>query len=252
MNLLKTTFLLLAFLFLHHATAQIVNIEDKRAEFGDSVAWHETAFAGIRWTKNNNTVFSVNGGMQLEFRYKERSFLSISKVSYIKAGGKNYVNDGFQHLRYNKRVKPWLTYEAFAQIQYNEKLLLRLRALAGTGYRFRLFEKGKKRIHFGTAYMFEYDEESVNDITRKDHRWSNYLSIRLPIEGGAKFVSTTYYQPLFNNFGDFRLSSQSTVIFTLLKNLKFNATFSIIYDSKVPEGAPKMLQNLVSGVRYNF
>ncbi len=234
------------------ACAQIVNIEDRRTNFSDSISWHETANLAFNWDKNESFVFNASGGFQLEFQYKKRILLSITHADFIRAGGKSFVNQGFQHLRYTYLLNPIYSVEAFGQIQYNEQLLLKLRALAGSGIRIRVFKKGNNGAHLGVMYMYEHDEESNNDIIHRDHRMSNYLTLGFQLNKHTKISSTTYYQPLFNNFSDFRLSTNSNLIFTLFKKFDFNINFSLIYDSRAPENAPELTHKFNSGFKYTF
>ena len=137
--------------------AQIVNIEDRRANFTDSVGMYERLDLGTYFVKNDKEIFSANAAFQIEFLQHKRLFISITKIDFLKADEQNFVNSGLQHLRYNYKWKDWLTWEAFGQLQYNEQLRIRLRGLAGTGPRFSFKVLKKGRINLGTSYMWEYD-----------------------------------------------------------------------------------------------
>ena len=233
-----------------HAKSQIVNIEQKRFAFSEEIDWYESANLGLNLVQNKKQILSINGGLHLEFNYKGRRFLSLSKFSFIRADGEDFDNNGFQHLRYNVSVKPWLTYELFGQVQYNEAVFLKLRALAGTGFRFTLFERDAKGIYFGTLYMYEYDEESVSDKIHRDHRSSSYLSINTNVGKNAKLLSTTYYQPLFNDFTDYRLSSETSFNIKLFKQLTYKISYTFGFDSRAPEGAPQLVYTLSNGLQW--
>jgi len=240
-----------ALVFPNSLHSQIVNIEDKRSTFTDSIGWYETGDLSGQWKKNKNEIFNANAGFQIEFQYKKRILLSISKINFAKVDKKNYINEGFQHLRYTRLINKILGYEAFGQAQYNEQLSLKLRILFGTGMRFRICQ-GKSKCNFGLSLMYEYDEESTEDITHKDFRLSSYFSAAIPITEKVKFFSTSYYQPLVNNFNDFRLSSQSKLVMAITKKISATITFSILYDSRAPEDSPELSEDLYGGIRYKF
>ncbi len=247
----KILFLLL-WLSSQQAVAQIVNVEDKRSQFTDSIQWVEQIELGANLTKNKQEVFSLNGKAQIEFVYYDKTLLSLTNFNFVKAGDQNFVNEGFQHLRYNSKIKDWLTFELFGQVQYNERANIAIRALAGTGFRYRIFQKEKDKAYLGTSYMYEFEEESEADIKHNNHRLSTYFALSWQPQSNIKIASTSYYQPLFTNPKDYRLSSQTAVIFSFSKRLDFKTTFSIIYDSRAAVGAPKTIYRFLNSLRYRF
>jgi len=235
------------------AIAQIVNVEDKRSSFTDSIQWVEQLEIGLNLTHNKKDVLTLHGKAQIEFTYYDKLLISITNFNFVKAGDQNFVNEGFQHLRYNSRMKKaWLTYELFGQVQYNERANIAIRALGGTGFRVRLFEKAKDRAYLGTAYMYEFEEESLENLKHNNHRLSTYFSLSWHPQSNIQIASTSYYQPLFTNVKDYRLSSQTAMIFSFSKRLDFKTTFAIIYDSRAAVGAPKTIYRFLNSLRYRF
>ena len=235
-----------------NSDAQIINVEDKRSVFGDTIGLFETLELNANLVKNEEELFSLIGAAQLEFAFKNKLLLSLTKAAFIEAGDENFVNQGFQHLRYNVAWSNWLTYELFGQIQYNELAKIKLRGLAGTGLRFRIMEKDHRRIHYGVSYMYEYDEEAESNIISQDSRMNNYLSFYFEIGEVVAISSTTYFQPLFDEFEDFRIASESEGQFNITKNLKFTTTFTYSFDAKPPLGAPDVLYSWLNGLEYHF
>ena len=236
-------------LFYSNGIAQIVNIEDRRSDFKDSIGWHEQLDLGFSWIENDKSIIQFDGGAQLEFLFDDRRLLSISKLRFVKAGKDNFVNEGFEHLRYNVKWTPWLIYETFGQIQYNEKLLLKLRGLLGTGMRLVVYQKQKQNLFVGLSYMFEYDEEAKNNIIHQDHRMSSYFSASININERVNINSTTYYQPLWTKLNDYRISSETKLAVDLAKHIKLVSGFSLNYDSRAPESAPDLVYALSTGIR---
>lgn len=232
--------------------AQIVNIEDRRTAFTDSIGWYEDLSLGFNIVKNTSKIFSVNGSFQLEVLQKNRMLLSITKFNFLDAGETSFINDGFQHIRYNQIIEPWFTYELFGQLQFNEKLAIKIRGLAGTGFRFRFFNRPKRKMYLGITYMYEYDEESQNEITHRHHRMSSYLSFSIKVGDRARIASTSYFQPLWSNFNDYRFSSQNSFVVEIFKNLSFGSTFNFSHDSRASEGAPTDTYSLSNFLRYKL
>ncbi|HHH52836.1 MAG TPA: DUF481 domain-containing protein [Bacteroidetes bacterium] len=241
----------LVFLVSKNTFSQIVNIEDKRSTFTDSVGWFETGSLSGQWKKNKTEIFNVRAGFQVEFQYKKRILLSISNINFARADNKNFINEGFQHLRYTRLINKRWGFEAFGQAQYNEQLSLRLRILFGTGARLNICQKNSK-CNLGLSAMYEYDEESKGEIIQKDFRLNSYFSASIPIAENINLYSTTYYQPLVTDFNDFRLSSQSKMVLGITKKLSATITFSILYDSRAPIDSPELSEDLYGGLKYKF
>ncbi len=251
-SLLKIVLLCILFFSPHLLTAQIVNIEDKRVERRDTAGWFGHVDLGFNLVNNGSEVITLNGGLRIEWLKNRHSFLSLSKYNLVKAEGTEFINDGFQHLRYNYAVKRWLTWEAFLQAQYNEKLNLRFRGLIGTGPRFQMVREKKLKAYLGLLYMFEHNEETKPDTTLEDHRLSAYLSFRFQPLPSISIASITYYQPVIDDVKDLRLSSETSLTVFLTQRLRFRTAFSITYDSRVPPEVANTIYRLVNGLRWEF
>lgn len=231
---------------------QIVNIENKRVEHKDSLAWYGQLNLGLNLVENGSSILSFNGGANIEHINRRHWFLMLTSFNFVQVEQQDFVNDGFLHFRYNYKLNKRLAYEVFTQAQYNEQLKLRLRWLLGTGIRVQVLKKEKNSVYLGLSYMYEYNEETNPDLEFRDNRLSSYLSFLLQPFENAKVSNTTYYQPILNDFSDLRLSSQTQLGINLTKKLIFTTTFNITYDSRVPEGVANTIYSLRNGIRWNF
>lgn len=230
---------------------QIVNIEDRRTNFEDTAGLYERLDLGFNFIKNDEEVISVNGDFQIEFLQDKRLFMSLTQLSFLKAGDESFVNSGLQHLRYTYHWSDYFEWEAFGQLQYNEQLSIRLRGLAGSGPRFSLDFKKKASINLGLMYMWEYDEIANSNEVHHDSRFSSYLSLHY-ILGVLQFASTTYFQPLFNDLQDYRVSNQSSIIIKFHEKWSLNIGFNLNYDSRLPGNVPDLVYSFSNGLRYRF
>ena len=234
------------------ASAQIVNIEDKRVDRTDTIGLFGFADVSTNLVSNGSKIFAVKGNARIDFVYRKHIYISITNYSLVRVDQQGFIDNGFQHLRYNYRFHSRMTYEAFAQAQYNEKTNLLFRGLLGTGMRFKLFKKEKQRIFFGILYMYEYDEQTDPELFLREHRLSNYLSFRVRLFPNNTLAATTYFQPKIDDFSDYRISSDASLIIGMGKHLQFRAGFGIVHDTAPPLGTPKTLYELENGLRWNF
>ena len=227
---------------------QIVNIESLRKTEVDTIPLHYRIEASTALSKNTRSIFWINLGSDIQFHRGQHTWLSVTDLNFNRSGGETLLNEGFQHLRYNRDLSEAVGLEAFVQGQYNEAIKLRMRGLLGMGIRIDLVEDEKLQIKYGISYMYEYDEESEAGFIHRDHRMNNYLSMGLNLSNQATLSSTTYFQPVAFRFNDFRLSSQTALTLKISDRLRFQAAFALQYDSRNPSGVPPSIYRLTSGL----
>ena len=174
----------------------------------------------------------------------------------IRANKESFIDNGFQHFRFNYQLNKRVDYEIFTQAQFNKQIRITFRGLLGTGLRYQFLESEKGKAFFGMAYMYEYNEiKIVADTISKfnDHRMSAYLSLSAqPFSKNFSISNTTYFQPVLTNFSELRLSSQTSLKFVISKKLTFTSIFSITNDTRVPENVPATYYSLRNGIRWKF
>ena len=97
-----------------------------------------------------------------------------------------------------------------------------------------------------------YEHEKVADgitPTQKNFRGSSYLSFSLYPTDNITIVSTTYYQPNFEVFSDYRISTQNSLVVQLVSNLGLNISWNFIYDTVPAVGIPKSQYDFSTGTR---
>jgi len=236
------------------ASGQIVNIEDKRKAL-DSLGWFGQLDLNGSLAENNNTVLTAGGGLRLDRLGQRGNVLFLADYRLVQVSGANATNAGFGHLRYGWEPKDKWRWEGFTQLQYNEQLRLKLRFLAGAGVRRRLLKSDKSRAYLGVLYMYEYDEMTDSEIVYRDHRLSNYLTIRAQLSPAISLASTTYYQPRLPDFNVPRISSVANVELSLTSALRFTTNFSLTHDRRVNRDFPEVpatVFNWVNGLRLVF
>jgi len=236
------------------AGAQVVNIEKQRIAT-DTTGWFGSANMSFAGSKTIRSIVSLFAGGLIEYKPKSNKdlWLFISEFSLITGDNEKFSNTGFGHLRYNRKLSETIRWEFFTQVQYNGLTLIDTRALAGTGLRFKLTPYEQAKFYFGIAYMYEYEKilEEPIDYNR-DHRLSSYFSFTLLPEETVNFMSTTYVQPLFKDFSDYRITNETTLFLGITKKLVLNVTFKYNYDVVPPEGVPTSTYYFINGLELSF
>ena len=170
-------------------------------------------------------------------------WLTTVAGGFVRAQTHTIVSRAFGHTRYTRMWIPRVGTDVFLQGQYDARMRLRLRVVAGVGARVDAVHRAPIRIWFGTGYMPEYE---VNDTLEGaphparvvNHRWTSYGVVHLSPFRDARLAlrDTVYVQPRFDDFTDIRvlqhvqLESAVTPMFALGTELQAN------YDSRPPAG----------------
>lgn len=235
--------------------SQIVNIEEQRITgTNDSVRWYGHANLGATLVKVQEEILQLNAAAQVEYKKNKGLFLLLLDGRFLRAGGKDFNNAGFAHLRFNRKITDPVSAEVFTQVQYNKLLFIELRALAGGGLRYRLFKDaaGKNRIYAGAAYLYEHNSFTDETQDRYWHRLSNYLSFTFRPWQGVKLSSTTYFQPEICDWSNYRFSTEWRLDTPLGKKLSFFTDFSFGIDKALPTDAPTEFYTWLNGLTFRF
>ncbi|HEY1039924.1 MAG TPA: DUF481 domain-containing protein [Bacteroidia bacterium] len=252
MLLLKKLLILLSFFIsIISAKAQVVNVESKRF-LNDTNGWVGKVDFNFMLTQNTQQIISVGNNVHVQYQQNRHRFLILNDINFIKAGSTDFVNAGFQHFRYNYKIVDRITWEAFTQVQYNKVLKMDLRYLSGTGPRFKLVKNSNLRLYLATLYMYEYEEITNETKPNQAHRLSSYLTFSISLGKHADLTSTTFYQPNFANFNDYRIANDSALELYISKRLNFKTGFNLLYDTRQPAGIPELVYSLRNGLSFKF
>ena len=234
--------------------AQIVNIENKRI-YDDSSGISGSIVANFSAIRNQDLL--LNAGFKPLIQYKSplHYYLLYADWNYSKGANNTFSNTGMIHFRYAYRLKslvknhqksPWKL-ESYMQIQYNQLLRQKLRALTGSGIRLKIFDIKGNRAFLGSSAFFEYEElQTLEEIHQV--RWSNYLSWFVNIND-IIFTGVNYYQPTINDFRDSRFMGQYTFGYRLKKNISIRGDFMIFFDSRPAQNVKNTVFNSSFGLQ---
>jgi len=231
---------------------QILNVESLR-KVTDTSGFSGAATLNFSLKRNVNEFLQIASDAHLQYKTGNHLYLFKNNIAFEKIEGENFENTFITHLRYNYRFLPRVTFEAFAQGQYNKVALINFRGLVGIGPRFKLTPFENYNLYLGALVMYEYEEliDGITPLQRK-LRNSTYLSFSLYPNERISLVSTTYFQPALGDISDYRISSQSSMVIQLFNNFFLNITYTFVYDSFPAVGIPTSQYDFRTGVSYIF
>jgi hypothetical protein len=258
-DLLKSKFVSFSFFSLcislnTDSFCQIVNIENKRI-YDDTLGWSGALDGGFSAFQNQDLLLNANFRPRVQCKTSRHYFLFLTDWFYSKSPDKVFANSGMVHLRYAWRLKsaskavksPW-KWESYAQVQYNQLLDQRIRALVGSGFRVKAMDKKECRIFAGTSTLYEYEEIRSSGLLNKNLRWSNYLSCFFSPKPNFSFSAVTYFQPLWKNFSDFRIMGQYAFNINIFKRTDLRFEVNQFFDSNPPPAVRKFVFTTMLGV----
>jgi putative salt-induced outer membrane protein YdiY len=160
--------------------------------------------------------------------------------SYGEVNGVKNTEKGFIHTRHIRPLNKTLNGELYAQAEQNRFSRLTLRTLAGGGARFTLLDhpdQGLVLAGLGAFWSQEeiddaYPDEGIDTLWRAN----TYLVAKYRFSPTAQLTNTLYYQPAFEDSGNYRLIEQFGVSVTVTDTISLSFAIDHAYDSQPPMG----------------
>lgn len=249
---MKSLSLLFLLALTYAGMAQIVNIENARIHT-DTTGLSGDAGAGFSLIKNTDKVFLANADLHLQYKTGKSLWLFLGEYGFLKGAGAKLADYSFIHLRYNYKISKLLRWEIFTQAQDNKVTKIDYRYLLGTGPRLKLAGSKWFHLYLASLLMYEYEKEKTTPaIIHKDARQSSYISFTLLPSKNLGFTSTTFYQPRWGQWNDYRLLHQAMLRLKAGKHISVKWNWNYLYDAAPVAGIPKTNYNFTTGISYSF
>jgi hypothetical protein len=246
--------LLISFLgtgLLNKSIGQIVNMESQRYHT-DTTGWAGSVGGNFALTNYGQKVFDVDANAHVQYKSKKSLYLFLGGYGFLKGDKQSYVDYGFLHLRYNYKLTKVLRLEAFTQLQQNVITKIQFRYLIGAGPRFKLVESQKVKLYIGSLPMYEIEKEK--EVTKQIHNWrcSNYISFTFIPNKQTELTSTTYYQPVMFDAGDYRLMNQSSCKIKAGKKIAVVIRYNYQFDASPAVGVNNETYAFGTGIQVDL
>ncbi|MDQ3394159.1 MAG: DUF481 domain-containing protein [Bacteroidota bacterium] len=261
----KITFFLLTLSF-SQSFSQILNVEKSRLEEDSSKYFMGKASLGMnlnnRGVINDEaiTFLGINASTDLAYFSKRHTYMFINFFNYISNNGNAFVSAGYSHFRINYARKNRMSYETFAQYQYDRPRGMNYRRLTGTGLRYVLFKSQSLNLTTGHGFFIEQEgwQSPVHDVPVQNVTYlkaNNYLSIRWKVNENMNFNSMAYYQVGHDQkVGLFRqrISGEANASVRVSKKVSMKTTFSSTFENHPIVPVRKFIYTLQNGIEVNF
>lgn len=194
-------------------------------------------------TAKTGNVEKIEAGLEgrLDWHVGEALTFFVFESDYEWVDGSRSSNEGLIHVRHVQTIANKLRAEAFAQVNYDKKILIDNRELIGAGLRYTVLTFSSTDVTLGSAYMFEHENYGLpnnasHEAETKVSRWSNYLTYHVSVNETVKLGGVLYYQPMFTEFSDYRFLYENNLQVKLTDTFSLSVNFKYRHDSIPPDG----------------
>jgi hypothetical protein len=239
-----------------------VNTEALRGK--DVVQGFQTSLEGrFTWVAGNSEFTKVNGLSRVDYlRGRYHGFL-VGNYELGRQDDETFIHNGFAHLRNVVDLLPRTALELFAQLEFNEFLLLRQRRLLGAGFRYSLaaapapVDSGfRGQAHLGLGLMHEHEELDLDagdgDEESSVIRATSYVNLRMDLNDKVAAHAVAYYQPRVDDAEDYRILGQAGLSVKLYRDLSLEMAVKGRYDSQPTADLESYDVEAVNGLRITF
>jgi putative salt-induced outer membrane protein YdiY len=239
------------------AAHAIVNIESLRV--GEPPQGYSGSVnLSVDGQSGNTEKLGADAGGRLEWHGGVITNFAIFRYAYAETSGVQDTNNLLFHARHIHQVTAVTAYEGFIQAERDRFTRLSFRGLIGGGLRFTLLNQPDiKSLHVGVGGFYSRETlENRPGVTdggsRNIWRVNTYINYLHHLNQQVTVLSTTYWQPAVDDFGDFRLLEQAALSVKMTDALSLNLSLDLAHDSKPPQQVKKTDIIYSTGVEYSF
>lgn len=192
---------------------------------------------------------------------RNHAYILINSIEYQSSSNATPFSTGYTHFRINFRRQHTLSYETYAQIQYDEVRRMRLRTLVGGGIRFTAIDEEGVDIHLGSGVMYEVEKwreienDPTSDFYKEMPKLSNYLGVEFTLSKHVNLNLWGLYQVGYDAQDDItrnRYAVEASLNFIVSKRVIWINRFTYFYDAQPVIPINPAFYQIMNGLRITF
>jgi putative salt-induced outer membrane protein YdiY len=206
----------------------------------------------------NTDKVDLSAGTRLQWHLGNHTNFLVMSYAYGQSNDVRDTNRVFLHARHIIQTSNPLAYELFLQGERDEFGRIAFRRLAGGGARFTLLERKERSTAYLGAGAF-YEWETVTETlgttdtgTESTWRGNLYLVLKYHFNENVRLVSSTYYQPSFDDATDYRALENLVLEISMTDKLGLRVSAVVRYDSRPPQTIEETDVAYRTGINYKF
>jgi len=251
--------------FAPFAQAQILNIEKSKIEndssnfFTGNFNISGSLFNRSAAVDNPVNLLGFNANLDLLYASVKHSYIFISQINYLKINENPFLNTGFSHFRTHFYRKKKLSFELFAQYQYDNFRQLNPRLLVGGAPRFVIVKSDKFSLYAASGFMYE-SESWTHPFTSENIKLNllkstNYIFFRAKLSDNFEVNMANYYQVGYDKtIKDYRHRVNFLInsLAKITKRLSFSFSFNLQYEDKPVVPITPIIFEIRNGISVQF
>lgn len=212
-------------------------------------------------TKENKAVFKgLKSKADLMYISQKNEYIFINQFNYYSSSGSPFISTGYSHFRVNFLRKRIVSYESYAQAQYDKGRNMPLRWLIGSGIRYRVLDRNKNYMHLGLGIIREHerwkslDDESIL-ITPQLWKVSSYVSSNIQFNEYVRVIFIGYYQSGYDKSIEKlrnRINSSLNLVVKINSFLSLTTNVNYQYEDQPVIPINKTIYSITNGLQLNF
>ncbi|WP_066217885.1 DUF481 domain-containing protein [Formosa haliotis] len=207
--------------------------------------------------KNTKRIFTFNNYSYIEYRKQKHLLAFTASLDIKRVDGSDIKNKGTYQIRYDYYKSKTFIPEVFFQVYTNTIANIDNRILVGGGPRFQFIKNDDLMMSIGTYLMYVYEHEDNDDaglgtIYHNDIRACASYTLVYNLVKNISFKISAFYQPKINLMKDYRFDFFTRVSLKVYKNLDFNLSYVLNYDSYPAKDIPTTQYQFFNGLSYTF
>ena len=263
----KIILILVLVMALKPAAGQILRVDKNHLE-SDSAGYF-TLVAEASFSLDNRSVSPserlvytrLNSKADVLYVSKRHAYILVNSIEYQSASNATPFSTGYTHFRINFSRKHKVSYETYAQIQYDELRRMRLRTLTGGGIRFTAIDEDGFDVHLGTGVMYEIEKwrrienDPESDFYKEMPKLSNYIGVEFGLSKHVKLNLWGLYQTGYDAQDAItrnRYAAEASLNFIVSKRMVWMNRFSYFYDEQPVIAINSAFYQIMNGLRITF
>ena len=256
----------------HPADAQILNVEKTRIK-GDSANYF-VGNVGVNFSINNRNLSDTGEGIyfiglvatsDVGYLAQHTSYFLLSQFQYNATSEQDINSTGYGHFRTTFRRKQPLSYETFAQLQYDQGRGMVLRGLIGGNIRLRIYEAERSNLYVGIGAMREREvwevpsglvaEGGRESVSINIWKSTNYLVTNVSLNEFISFNAIAYFQTGYDPQAKFfrhRISLDTNVLVKVTARLALSTYAGFTYENQPIVPITKLVYSVTNGIQLSF
>lgn len=234
------------------ADAQIVNTLRRWSDA--EPGWSGRVEATFAAASGNTEYLELTAGGSAQLVASRHRVRGLVSESLRRANGEKIAESFLAHLRHNYRLTPVFSTLAFVQHQSDPFRRLQRRTLIGAGTRMDIVREEHWEGSLGVSYMFEAEEltDDPDGRVEREGRGSFFASAIGQVAETLRIDLSSFYQPLFSDFGDARAYTAASLRVDVVGELDLIVRFDLTHDSRPPVGVEETDMRFSTGLVFDF